>query len=68
MSLLEEGLALTPENPLLQRQLGSLLEREGKRAEAAEAYRAYARLAPNAPDAASITERAESLASAGAAR
>ena len=68
MSLLEEGLALTPEAPLLQRQLGSLLEREGKRDKAAEAYRAYARLAPNAPDAASIKERADRLGSAGATR
>ncbi len=64
----QQGLALTPDAPLLRRQLGSLLEREGKRAEAAEAYRAYARLAPNAPDAATIEERAARLDSTGRKR
>jgi Flp pilus assembly protein TadD len=65
MSVLEQGLELTPDAPLLRRQLGSLLEREGKKAEAAAAYRSYARLAPNAPDAGSIAERAEQLDTAG---
>ncbi len=68
MSVVEQGLALTPGSPVLHRQLGSLLEREGKTAEAAEAYRAYATLAPNAPDAGSIAARAARLDSAGGTR
>ena len=57
-----------PDAPLLQRQLGSVLERNGKRAEAAEAYRRYAQLAPNAPDARDLTARAAQLEKAGANR
>ena len=68
LSLMEQGLALTPGSALLHRQLGGLLEMEGRKAEAAEAYRAYASLAPNAPDAASYTERATQLAPSGEAQ
>lgn len=61
IGVLQEGLQTTPDAPLLQRGLGSALERAGRPAEAAAAYRAYARLAPNAPDAAQIAARAARL-------
>ncbi len=61
IGVLQEGLQRAPEAPLLQRGLGSVLERSGRAAEAAAAYREYARLAPNAPDAAEIAARAARL-------
>ena len=61
LTLLQEGLKATPTAPLLQRQMGSVLERSGRPGEAAAAYRAYARLAPNAPDAREIATRAARL-------
>jgi len=61
VGVLQEGLQRSPEAPLLQRGLGSVLERSGRAAEAAVAYREYARLAPNAPDAAAIAARAARL-------
>ena len=68
MAVLEDGLRSTPDVPLLQRQMGSLLERTGRSSEAVVAYRAYARLAPNAPDAQEIASRAASLERSGARR
>jgi Flp pilus assembly protein TadD len=65
LTLLQEGLKATPSAPLLQRQMGSVLERSGQPAAAAAAYRAYARLAPNAPDAREMTARAARLEAAG---
>ena len=59
--MLQEGLQRAPNAPLLQRGLGSVLERSGRPAEAAAAYREYARLAPSAPDAADISARAARL-------
>ena len=64
LSMLQEGLQRTPDAPLLQRGLGSLLERSGRQAEAAAAYREYTRLAPSAPDAADIAARAARLEAA----
>jgi tetratricopeptide (TPR) repeat protein len=61
LGVLQEGLQRSPGAPLLQRGLGSLLERTGRPAEAAAAYREYAKLAPNAPDAAEIAARAARL-------
>ena len=61
IGVLQEGLRRSPEAPVLQRGLGSVLERSGRGAEAAAAYREYARLAPNAPDAAAIAARAARL-------
>jgi predicted RNA polymerase sigma factor len=60
---LRAGLERKADAPLLQRALGSLLERTGHPAEAAAAYREYARLAPRAPDATQIRERASVLES-----
>jgi len=64
MSVLKDGLKLTPGAPLLQRQMGSVLERSGQRTAAAVAYREYARLAPNASDARELVERAARLEAA----
>jgi predicted Zn-dependent protease len=61
IGVLREGLERTPGAPLLQRDLGSLLERTGRAADAAAAYREYARLAPNASDAAQMQTRAARL-------
>ena len=55
----------TPTAPLLQRQMGAVLERSGRPAEAAAAYRAYAQLAPNAPDAKAMADRAARLSAQG---
>jgi Flp pilus assembly protein TadD len=65
LSVLREGVSLRPDAPLLQRELGSLLERAGNREEAAKAYGEYARLAPNAPDAKALAEYAARLAGGG---
>jgi Flp pilus assembly protein TadD len=59
--VLKQGLERTPEAPMLQRALGSLLERSGKVEDAIAAYRAYARLAPNAEDAKDLAARAAAL-------
>jgi tetratricopeptide (TPR) repeat protein len=61
LTVLQEGVERAPGAPLLQRGLGSVLERSGRPAEAAAAYREYARLAPSAPDAAEIAARAARL-------
>jgi len=58
---MREGIQADPNAALLQRGLGSLLERAGRRAEAAAAYREYARLAPLEPDAKQLEERAAKL-------
>ena len=63
--MLQEGLQLSPNTPLLERQMGSVLERSGRPAAAAAAYRNYTRLAPNAPDAKEIAARAAQLEAAG---
>jgi Flp pilus assembly protein TadD len=63
--VLQDGIKAAPTTPHLQRQLGSVLERSGRRTEAAAAYRAYARLAPNAPDARAMSDRAAALEGAG---
>jgi Flp pilus assembly protein TadD len=65
VAVLQEGVQRSPQTPLLQRGLGSILERSGRKAEAAAAYREYARLAPNAPDAAEIAARAARLEASG---
>jgi predicted Zn-dependent protease len=65
IGVLQEGLRRSPEAPVLQRGLGSVLERSGRAAEAAAAYREYARLAPTAPDAAAIAARAARLEASG---
>lgn len=65
LAVLQEGLQRSPQTPLLQRKLGVILERSGRKAEAAAAYREYARLAPNAPDAAEMTARAARLEGSG---
>jgi Flp pilus assembly protein TadD len=61
LSVLQDGIQRAPDAPLLQRGLGSVLERSGRPAEAAAAYREYARLAPSAPDAAEVSARAARL-------
>jgi serine/threonine-protein kinase len=68
LSVLQEGLRATPEVPLLQRQIGSVLERSGRPKDAAAAYRAYAELSPNAPDAGELLARAARLDASGASR
>ena len=65
LAVLQEGLRAQPQAPLLQRQLGSVLERSGRPREAAAAYRAYAEQAPNAPDAKELLARAARLEAAG---
>jgi Flp pilus assembly protein TadD len=65
VAVLQEGVQRSPQTPLLQRGLGSILERSGRNAEAAVAYREYARLAPNAPDAAEMAARAARLEASG---
>ena len=59
------GAARPPEAPLLQRQMGAVLEQSGRPRDAAAAYRAYAELAPNAPDAQTLLARAARLDAAG---
>lgn len=59
--VLSQGIARTPGAPMLQRSLGSVLERSGRVEEAIGAYRAYARLAPNAEDARALAARADAL-------
>jgi Flp pilus assembly protein TadD len=61
-AVLRKGLNGAPDTAMLERQLGAVLEREGKKVEAARAYRAYARLQPDAPDAKAILSRADQLA------
>jgi tetratricopeptide (TPR) repeat protein len=65
ITLTKTGIQLDATVPILHRDLGSLLERSGRPAEASVAYREYTRLAPNAPDAAAIKERADALAQGG---
>lgn len=61
IALIREGIALTPEAPLLRRSLGAALERANKMKDAAREYREYARLAPDAEDAKALMERANML-------
>ncbi len=68
LSLVDEGLRDTPNNPYLLRARGSVLERSGRTAEAAASYRAYARLAPNTKDARELAARAARLEAAGGSR
>ncbi len=68
LAVVREGLAISSDAPLLERQLGSMLERDGKRAEAAEAYRRYAEQAPNAEDAKDLVDRAARLEKTGGAQ
>jgi predicted Zn-dependent protease len=59
---LRAGIAQAPEVPELQRELGSVLERAGRNAEAAAAYRDYASAFPDAADAAALLRKADQLA------
>jgi predicted Zn-dependent protease len=65
VTLLKEGVELSPNLPDLRRRLGNMLERAGKPQEAIQQYREYARLAPQAPDAKDLAERAARLEGAG---
>jgi len=61
IALLQDGISLDPAAAILQRNLGSILERAGNLREAAAAYREYARLAPSEPDSTDIERRAAAL-------
>jgi len=63
---LRKGVERAPTVPELQRDLGALLERAGRPAEAAAAYREYAREFPDAADAAALLRKAEELSPADA--
>lgn len=58
LSVFRDGLQRDGSAALLQRGLGSMLERTGHPAEAAAAYREYARLWPEAKDSAQLQQRA----------
>jgi tetratricopeptide (TPR) repeat protein len=68
LAVVQEGLEISPDAPGLHRQLGYILERNGRAAEAAEAYRRYAEKAPNAPDAQDMAARAAQLEKRGGAQ
>ena len=63
---LRKGVEKAPTVPELQRDLGAMLERAGRPAEAAAAYREYARAFPDAADAAALLRKAEQLSPEGA--
>jgi Flp pilus assembly protein TadD len=58
---LRKGVEKAPTVPELQRDLGAMLERAGRPAEAAAAYREYARTFPDAADADALLRKAEQL-------
>src|SRR5262249_25434359 len=61
VSLMQQGIARTPEVPRLHLDLASVLERSGRIQEAAAEYAQYPRLAPIAPDSQTMAELAKSL-------
>ncbi|MBX7184982.1 MAG: tetratricopeptide repeat protein [Vicinamibacteria bacterium] len=63
LQLLEEGLKLDANSPILHREKGRILDRQGDKAGAVAAYQQYVRLAPGATDISAFTARIEQLSS-----
>ena len=65
LELLEEGLKLDANSPVMYREKGRILDQQGRRAEAVAAYQQYVRLAPGAVDVQAFTARIEQLSASG---
>jgi len=64
LQVLDEGLQLDANAPILHRERGRILDREGRNAEAVAAYREYVRLSPAASDIRVFSSRIEQLSGA----